>query len=243
MPHVRQLSIDVFEEQQQKTTVDAPSYDRQQLKAGIIHIGVGNFHRAHQAAYLDDLLGLADAYSNEWAILGAGVMSFDAKKREALEKQDWLTTLVERQADYVKARLIGSMIGFVPVEPPHHEPLKKALLDPAIKIVSLTLTEGGYFLDSATGVFDPQHAQIVEDAANPDNPKTVFGLLVQALKKRRDLGIVPFTVMSCDNIPHNGDVAKGVAVGLANLFDPDLGRWISEKVGFPNSMVRVSYIV
>jgi len=235
--HSRSLSIDLFEEQQKTITVDAPAYDRKQLTAGIIHIGVGNFHRAHQAAYIDDLIGLADTYSNEWAILGAGIMSFDATKREALEKQDWITTLVERQADYISARLIGSMIGFIPVEPPNHEPLKKALLDPAIKIVSLTLTEGGYFLDAATGIFDPKNPQIVEDAANPDSPKTVFGLIVQALKKRRDLGLDPFTVMSCDNIPHNGDVAKGVAVGLAKLFDEEMAQWMVEKVGFPNSMV------
>jgi mannitol 2-dehydrogenase len=235
--HRRTLSFDVFKEQQKRVNVDAPSYDRKQLTAGILHLGVGNFHRAHQAVYLDELIGLADAYSNEWAIIGAGVMPFDVKKREALEKQDWLTTVVERQADYVSARLIGSMIGFVPVEPPNHEPLKNALMDPNIKIVSMTLTEGGYFLNSATGTFDPKHPQIVEDAANPDAPKTSFGLIVQALKKRRDQGIEPFAVMSCDNIPHNGDVAKGVVVGLAKLYDEDLSQWISEHVGFPNSMV------
>ena len=235
--HYRSLSINVLEEQQKRITVDAPSYDRQQLTAGIIHIGVGNFHRAHQASYLDDLIGLADSYSNEWAILGAGVMPFDAAKREILEKQDWLTTLVERQADFVTARLVGSMIGFIPVEPPNHEPLKRAMLEPAIKIVSMTLTEGGYYLDPSTGMLDPKNPQIMEDAANPDSPTTVFGLIVQALKKRREDGHDPFTVMSCDNIPHNGDVAKSVVVGLAKLMDEDLASWIVAHVGFPNSMV------
>ena len=235
--HSRSLSIDVLLEKQKKLTVDAPAYDRKLLTAGIIHIGVGNFHRAHQASYLDDLIGLAEIYSNEWAILGAGVMPFDAAKREALEKQDWISTLVERRADYVSARLIGSMIGFIPVEPPNHEPLKQAMLDPNIKIVSLTVTEGGYYLNSATGTFDPTNPHILEDAANPDAPKTIFGLIVQALKRRRDAGIQPFTVMSCDNIPHNGDVAKGTVMGLAKMIDEDLADWIGKNVGFPNSMV------
>ena len=231
------MSENMFTAIQDKLTLKTPAYDRKELTAGIIHVGVGNFHRAHQAAYIDELIGLADVYGNEWAILGAGVMPFDAKKREALEGQDWLTTLVERQADFVNARLIGSMIGFIPVEPPNHDPLKAALMDPKIKIVSLTLTEGGYFLNPATGTFDPKNEKILEDAANPDAPKTIFGLMVQALKKRRDLGVDPFTVMSCDNIPHNGGVAKGVVVGLAKLMDEELASWISENVGFPNSMV------
>ena len=235
--HVEPLSEDVFQDIQDKLTLNTPAYDRAQLRAGIIHVGVGNFHRAHQACYLDDLMGLADSYANEWAILGAGVMPFDAAKREVLEKQDWLTTLVERQADYVSARLIGSMIGFVPVELPNHEPLKKALLDPAIKIVSVTLTEGGYYLNPANGTFDPQNPKILEDAANPESPTTVFGLIVQALKKRREAKRDLFAIMSCDNIPHNGDVAKSVVVGLAKLMDEDLASWISENVGFPNSMV------
>mmetsp|Transcript_20811 Transcript_20811/g.46476 ORF Transcript_20811/g.46476 Transcript_20811/m.46476 type:complete len:525 (+) Transcript_20811:282-1856(+) len=237
--HIRSesLSIDLLVEQQQKITVDAPTYDRKQLTAGIVHIGVGNFHRAHQASYIDDLIGLADSYSNEWAILGAGIMPFDAAKREILEKQDWLTTLVERQADYVSARLIGSMIDFIPVEPPNHDPLKAALMNPAIKIVSLTLTEGGYFLNDATGSFDPTHPTIVEELANLNAPKTVFGLIVQALKIRRYAGMPPFTVLSCDNIPHNGDVAKGAVIGLAKLWDEELASWIDANVGFPNSMV------
>lgn len=232
----RTLSVSVFEEVQKRITVDAPQYDRKELKAGILHVGVGNFHRAHEAAYIDELIGLADSYSNEWAILGAGIMPFDAKKREALEKQDWITTLVERQADFVSARLVGSMIGFVPVEPPHHEPLKKALLDPAIKIVSMTITEGGYFLDTH-GFFDHDDPLVKEDVANPDSPKTIFGLLVWALKKRRETGVDPFTIMSCDNIPHNGRVAKAAVVGLAQQIDDELSEWIGETVGFPNSMV------
>jgi mannitol 2-dehydrogenase len=236
-PEVEPLSADLLQGIQDNLTLRTPAYDRKQLTAGIIHLGVGNFHRSHQAAYIDELMGLADAYSNEWAIIGAGVMPFDIKKREALEKQDWVTTLVERQSDYVSARLLGSMIDFIPVEPPNHEPLKKALMELKIKIVSMTLTEGGYFLNLATGTFDPKHPQIVEDAAHPDAPKTAFGVIVQALKKRRDQGMEPFTVMSCDNIPHNGDTARGVVVGLAKLIDEDLAQWINEHVGFPNSMV------
>jgi mannitol 2-dehydrogenase len=234
---IQTLSADMLQGIRDNLTLRTPAYHREQLTAGIVHMGVGNFHRAHQAAYIDELIGLADSYSNEWAIIGAGVMEFDAKKREALAKQDWVTTLVERQADYVSARLIGSMIDFVPVDPPFHGPLKSALLAPNIKIVSMTFTEGGYFLNSATGLFDPKHPAIIEEAANPDQPKTAFGLIVQALKKRREAGINPFTVMSCDNIPHNGSVVKGVVVGLTKLFDEELAQWISQNVGFPNSMV------
>ena len=215
------------------TAPKVPCYDRDKLSAGILHVGVGNFHRAHMAAYLDDLFH--KGIDHDWAIVGAGIMSFDANKRASLEPQDWLSTLVERDAETTTPRIVGSMIDFLPVDEDHAS-LKQILLDPKIKIVSLTVTEGGYYLDE-TGAFDPKNPKILADAANPESPNTVFGMMVQALKKRRDAGQAPFTIMSCDNIPQNGTIARGVVVGLAGLYDKDLADWIDNNVAFPNSMV------
>lgn len=217
--------------------VQVPTYlGKHELLPGILHIGVGNFHRAHLATYMDDLFRAGKNF--EWAIVGAGVMlPFDLSKRNALEPQNWLNTLVERQADgKIKARIIGSMIDFLQVDPPKFTALKEKLMDPSIKIVSLTVTEGGYFLDS-DGKFNPEHPQIHHDIKNPDQPTTIFGLMVQALQKRRESGLLPFTIMSCDNVPHNGLVTRSVVVGLAREWDTELAEWIDTNVCFPNSMV------
>ncbi len=215
-----------------KTAV-VPAYDRSGLKAGIIHFGVGNFHRAHQAVYLDDLFNLGEG--QDFALVGAGVRAADEDMRQKLLAQDLLTTVVEQEADHSSARVTGSMIGYI--KPGETEEIISALADPAIRIASLTITEGGYFINSATGKFDPQHPDIVADAASPASPKTVFGLLLAGLARRRKTGIVPFTVMSCDNIPHNGVVTKNSLVGLAELFDGELAEWVRSKVAFPNGMV------
>lgn len=215
-------------------TVARPRYAREALRPGILHIGVGNFHRAHQAVYLDDLF---NAGTNlDWAIIGAGVRSGDAAMRSALEPQDWLTTVVELEPGANRARVSGSMIGFVPVKEGGRA-IVEALDDPAIRIVSLTVTEGGYCIDPATGAFDPEHPEIRHDASHPDAPSGVFGVLLAALKRRRERQLAPFTVMSCDNIPHSGHVAMGAVAGLADLIDPALAAFVREKVAFPNSMV------
>jgi len=214
-------------------TAAVPRYDSAALTAGIVHIGVGNFHRAHQAVYLDDLFNLGAGH--DWALVGAGVRPADANMREKLKAQDWLTTVVEQEADHSAARVTGAMIDYLPVG--DAEALLSRIADPAIRIVSLTITEGGYYIDPATQKFDPNHPDIVADARNFSSPKTAFGLILAGLKRRRDAGAQPFTVMSCDNIPGNGHVTENAVAGLAELIDPELAAWVRENVAFPNSMV------
>ncbi|APO88358.1 mannitol dehydrogenase family protein [Marivivens sp. JLT3646] len=213
-------------------TIGTPSYNRAALTAGILHVGIGNFHRAHMAVYLDRLFALGE--SHDWALCGAGVRAGDATMRERLAKQDWLTTVVELDPSGLTAQVVGSMIDFVEVDPAI---TIAKMADPAIKIVSTTITEGGYYVDALTDGFDIKHPDIVADAANPDAPKTVFGMVIKALRIRRDAGLAPFTFMSCDNLPENGHVAKRTVIGLARLSDPDFADWISANVAFPNSMV------
>jgi mannitol 2-dehydrogenase len=210
------------------------AYAREKLRAGILHIGVGNFHRAHQAVYLDDLFNTGRDL--DWAILGAGVRSGDAAMRRALEPQDWLTTVLELEPGANAARVTGAMVGFVPVEEDARA-IVDALDDPSLRIASLTVTEGGYAIDPATGAFNPEHPEIRYDAAHLDRPRGVFGVILAALKRRRDRGLAPFTVMSCDNIPGNGHVTMDAVAGLADLVDPGLATYVRESVAFPNSMV------
>lgn len=212
--------------------VDIPHYDRAQLTPGVLHIGVGNFHRAHQATYFHKLFEMG--LDHDWAIIGAGIMSFDQAMRQKLSAQDWLTTVVELDPEGFKAGVIGSMIGFSAV---NAATLIAAMLDPRIRIVSLTVTEGGYFLNSRTGGFDPSHPAIIADATAPQQPDTVFGAILAALRARRAGGVAPFTVMSCDNLPENGHVARATILGLAKLSDPEFAKWVSANVAFPNSMV------
>jgi mannitol 2-dehydrogenase len=215
-------------------TPSLPAYDRSKLTPGIVHIGLGNFHRAHMAVYLDDLF--AKGLGHDWSILGAGVREGDARMREALKAQDCLSTVIELDPNGKSARRIGSMIDFLPVDPDNAS-LITAMSRPEIRIVSLTVTEGGYFIDPATGRFDPRAPEIAADGANPSKPGTAFGAIVAALKARRDAGVQPFTVMSCDNLPGNGHVTKAAVVGTARLSDPSLADWIEANVAFPNGMV------
>lgn len=212
--------------------VSTPGYDRKDLTAGVLHIGVGNFHRAHQASYFHRLFELG--HDHDWAIIGAGIMHFDKAMREKLAPQDWLTTVVELDPEGYRAGIIGSMIDFIAVDP---DALIAAMQDPKIRIVSLTVTEGGYFLSAETGGFDPTHPAILGDIGASHAPQTVFGAIIAALKARRQEGIPPFTVMSCDNLPENGHVACATIMGLARLIDPELADWIAENVTFPSSMV------
>ncbi len=215
------------------TTAATPGYDRNGLAAGILHFGVGNFHRAHQAVYLDDLF--ASGAGHDWAIVGAGVREADESMRQQLMAQDWLTTVVEQEADASSARVTGVMVDYL--RPGDAAAIIQRLADPAIRIVSLTITEGGYFIDPASQQFDPAHPDIAWDARNIDRPKTVFGLILAGLVRRRQSGIRPFTVMSCDNIPGNGHVTANAVIGLSELVDPDLARWVRDTVAFPNGMV------
>ena len=213
--------------------VSTPSYDRSKLSAGIVHIGLGNFHRAHQAWYLHKLMqqGLA----HDWAIIGAGVRPGDAEMRDRLQQQDYLTTLVELDPDSTSIEVIGSMIGFAEVHP-ENAPLIAEMSDPRIRIVSLTVTEGGYYQSEAGGL-DANHPDIVHDIAHPDRPITAFGAMIAAYRARRDAGHLPFTGQCCDNLQNNGDVLRRAVVSLAKLTDPDLAEWIDQTACFPNSMV------
>jgi mannitol 2-dehydrogenase len=213
--------------------VARPKYDQADLKPGILHFGVGNFHRSHQAIYLDDLFNLG--LDHNWALVGAGVFEGEKKGRDILEAQDWLTTVVEQDTGHMQARVTSAMMDFL--VPGDAESIIAKLADPAIRIVSMTITEGGYFIDASTGKFDQKHPAIVADGANPDSPRTVFGLILAGLRRRRAAGLAPFTIMSCDNIPHNGHVTADAVCGLAKLSDPAFAEWVHDHVAFPNGMV------
>lgn len=215
-----------------RTQVSRPLYDRAALTPGILHIGVGNFHRAHQAAYLDDLF--ATGHGHDWGIVGAGLMPFDRQQRQVMQAQDWLYSLTELSPGRADARIIGSVVDFCPTNP---GAMVQRIADPSIRIVSLTITEGGYFIDPATEGFDETHPLIRADAANPDTPQTVFGVLLAGLRLRRENGLPMPTVMSCDNIQHNGDVTRRTLSGLAGMISVQEADWVSSTVAFPNSMV------
>jgi len=215
------------------TSAAVPNYTRENLKPGIVHFGVGNFHRSHQAVYLDALFNLGEG--QDWALIGAGVREADEAMRQKLSAQDWLTTVVEQEADSSSARITGVMLDYL--KPGAAAAVIAQLTDPAIRIVSLTITEGGYYIDPASQKFDPTHPDIAYDATHFDAPKTTFGLILAGLVKRRDAGVQPFTVMSCDNIPGNGHVTENAVVGLATLIDPALAEWVKSSVAFPNGMV------
>jgi len=214
--------------------VDTPRYDRWKLKPGIVHIGVGNFHRAHQAWYLHRLMQQGEAH--DWAIIGAGVRPYDGQMRTRLLAQDCLTTLIALEPDGVSAEVIGPMVDYVPVDVGNGS-LIRQMSDPAIRIVSLTVTEGGYYIDPVTKGFDATHPDIQHDAACPDRPMTAFGAMVAAYKRRREAGLLPFTGLSCDNLQGNGSILRQTVTGLARLSDPDLADWIEAEASFPNSMV------
>lgn len=215
--------------------VPIPAYDRRAVTAGIVHIGVGGFHRSHQAAYLDDLMNRGEAM--DWGICGVGLKPSNVTMRDALAAQDCLYTLVLRHNDGTwKPRVIGSIVDYL-FAPDDSEAVVERMADPNIKIVSLTVTEGGYNIDATTGGFQRRSAQVVADLAPGATQRSLFGLVVEALSRRRQRGIPAFSMVSCDNIQGNGDVCRRVFTTFAELRDPDLAVWINEHVAFPNSMV------
>ena len=216
------------------SSVARPVYDRASLTPGIVHIGLGNFHRAHQSWYLHRLMQQGEAL--DWAIIGAGVRSYDEAMRQRLAAQDYMTTLIELDPSGTSAEVVGSMIGYVPIEE-GNAALIAQMADPAIRIVALTVTEGGYYTDPVTKGFDAAHPDIVHDAANPGTPRTAFGAMVEALRRRREIGAGPFTGQSCDNLQGNGAILRQTVVSLARLSDPSLADWIDTHCTFPNAMV------
>src|SRR3954470_1653458 len=215
--------------------VAVPSYDRSQVATGIVHFGVGGFHRAHQAMYLDTLMNESKAL--DWGITGVGLLPGDRRMHSVLHAQDCLYTLVVKDADgTMHPRVIGSIVDYL-FGPDDPEAVLRVLADPATRIVSLTITEGGYLVNQSTGEFDAQDPSIQGDLAAGAVPATAFGFITEALARRRAAGIAPFTVMSCDNIQGNGEVAHRMIGAFARLKDPELADWIEEHLSFPNSMV------
>ncbi len=214
--------------------VKLPVYDRSQLRQHTVHMGVGGFHRAHQAVYLDDLLALEG--TQRWGECGLGVLPNDDRMRDALQGQDFLYTVVERSASGQAARVIGSIVDYIYAPKNSHAAIEK-MAAPDTRIVSLTITEGGYFIDEGTKDFLVDHPNIQHDVRHPTNPISSMGLIAEALNRRRERGLPPFTVMSCDNLQGNGHVVRKVLLAFASLVNPGLEQWIGAKVAFPSSMV------
>lgn len=211
--------------------VRRPAYDRGAVRTGIVHLGIGAFHRAHQAVYTDDVLAAGDG---GWGIVGASLRSPDTA--DALGPQDGLYGLDVRDDRSERLRIIGA-VQRVLVGPDDPEALLLAMSDPAIRIVTLTVTEKGYCHAPATGELDERHPDILHDLAHPTTPRSAPGYLVEALARRRAGGAPPFTVLSCDNLPANGRTTAGVLARLAALRDPELGRWVAGEVACPSTMV------
>jgi mannitol 2-dehydrogenase len=215
--------------------VPGPTYDRSQVGVGIVHFGVGGFHRAHQAMYLDRLMNEGKAL--DWGVCGVGVMPGDRKMQEVMAAQDCLYTLVVKHPDgTLEPRVLGSIVEYL-FAPDDPEVVIERMADERTRIVSLTVTEGGYNIHAVTGDFDVEHPDVVHDVHPDAVPRTTFGLITHALARRRERGLQPFTILSCDNIQGNGEVARRSFAAFARLRDPELGEWVEREVRFPSCMV------
>ncbi|WP_353641148.1 mannitol dehydrogenase family protein [Mesorhizobium sp. WSM2239] len=211
-------------------TVQKPAYDRAAVAPGIVHLGVGAFHRAHQAVYVDDCLGSGET---GWGIIGASLRSADT--RDALEPQDELYTLAVRSGEAESLRVVGSILSLL-VAPENPAALLDVMADPRTRIITLTVTEKAY-LRNAAGDLDAAHPDVVADLANPGAPRTVHGFLLEALVRRRAAGAAPFTVLCCDNLPANGATLRRLLIQFAELRGAGLARFVRDEVAFPSSMV------
>ncbi|MUG05383.1 mannitol dehydrogenase family protein [Bombella sp. ESL0378] len=217
--------------------VAGPSYDVRKVTSGIVHFGVGNFFRAHLGYYVDRVLALPG--QEQWGITGVGLRSGERseKKAEEFRAQEGLYSLTEIAADgTTQIRVMGGLRDYLQA-PDEPEKVLALLADKATKIISMTITEGGYNIDETTGEFRLTHPEVKEDLADPQHPKTVFGYVVEGLRRRREAGHGGLTVMSCDNLRHNGDVSRKAFVGYARAVDGELAQWIEQNVTFPNAMV------
>lgn len=219
---------------QLSSAIKTPKYDRHTLGQGIVHIGVGGFHRAHQTVYTEELFDKNEDL--DWGFCGIGLLPHDSQMHDILQAQDYLYTLVERSIEGDYPRIVGSIVNYI-FAPENIEAAIEKMASPETKIVSLTITEGGYYIHSGTGEFDPSHADIQYDLAYPKAPRSSFGFLLEALDRRRRRQQKPFTIMSCDNIQSNGSVTREMLLAFARLGNPGLAEWIEEYVSFPNSMV------
>jgi fructuronate reductase len=212
------------------SAIERPAYDVAQVACGILHLGIGAFHRAHQAYYTDT--ALADGARN-WGIIGASLRG--AAVRDRLVAQDCLYTLVEKGGAAVRHRVIGAVrdVVFGPDDPAR---LPALIADPRIRIVSFTITEKGYCHDPASGRLNVSHPDIVHDLAHPDAPVSAVGILAAGLRQRHKGG-APITLLSCDNLPHNGTMLRQIVLDFAGRVDRDTAAWIEREVAFPGTMV------
>lgn len=211
-----------------------PTYRRCEVKAGIVHIGIGGFHRAHQAYFIDQLL--AQGMATGWGICGVALLASDREIYDVLSKQDGLYTLMTPDADgNFSARVIGSIVELL-YAPENPSAVVHKMADESIRVITLTITEGGYNLTS-DGSFNWDNGDVLWDLQHPDQPKTVFGYLYAALKRRREQGLSGLTIQSCDNIEHNGDVIRRMLHSFITKAEPEMINWLNEHVTFPNSMV------
>lgn len=213
--------------------VQLPQYDRQQLRSRIVHFGFGAFHRAHQALLTNRVL---NAKGGDWGICEISLFSGDVLMSQ-LREQDHLFTVLEKGADGNQPIVIGAVHECLNAKLDSLAVIIEKFCEPQVAIVSLTITEKGYCIDPATGKLDTQNARILHDLENPTEPHSAPGILVEALHRRRERGLTPFTVLSCDNIPDNGHVVKNAVLGMAQKRSPELAKWIETHVSFPGTMV------
>lgn len=211
--------------------VRKPTHDSSKLETGIVHLGLGAFHRAHQAVYTDDVLQSGDL---RWGIVGASLRAADT--RDALRSQNWLYTTAEADQSGERLRIVGSLKDVL-VAPENPAALLSTMCQPSVKIVSLTVTEKGYCHDPATSELNESHPDIQHDLANPAAPRSAPGFIARAIEMRRKSNLAPFTVLCCDNLPANGHTVRKVVSRLGALQSPDLGAYIENEISFPSTMV------
>jgi fructuronate reductase len=209
-----------------------PRYDRRATQVGIVHFGIGAFHRAHQAVFSDALLTFAP--TERCAIVGVSLQN--PRVSDALAPQDFLCSLALRDRDRREIRIIGSVKNIL-VAPRDLERLFALLCEPAVGVVTMTVTEKGYCHDPSTRSLNENHEGVRHDLSEPTTPRTLPGLLVEAILRRRKAEAPPFTVLSCDNLLSNGDLSARVVCDFAELRQTGLSAWIADNVAFPNCMV------
>ncbi|WP_111707933.1 mannitol dehydrogenase family protein [Lutibacter citreus] len=215
--------------------IACPKYNRTDIKTGIVHVGIGGFHRAHEAFYTDQLLH--DESVKEWGICGVALLDFDTKIYNTLKEQDGLYTLIVKELDgSLTKRVIGSIVEYL-FAPENPSKVIEKMASPDVKIITLTITEGGYNYNEATRAFDFENPLIQHDLEHSQAPKTIFGYLTEALKLRQQRGLKGVTIQSCDNIQGNGHMAKKMLLSYVEKAAPELVSWIEKNVSFPNSMV------
>ena len=213
--------------------VQTPRYDRQQLQTRIVHFGFGAFHRAHQALLTDRVV---NAQGGDWGICEISLFSGD-RLMSQLREQNHLYTVLEKGANGNQAIIVGAVKECLNAKLDSLAAIIEKFCEPQVAIVSLTITEKGYCIDPATGSLDVSNPRIIHDMQHPTEPHSAPGILVEALHRRRERGLSPFTVLSCDNIPDNGHVVKNAVLGMAEKRAAELAAWIHQHVSFPGTMV------